>query len=254
MFRRILNIVLYAIGYTLKKNGKENKNKKHSNCNTRGRQTIQNASTNTPLCIWNALHYMNTRAEEVNFGKGVITYKWARNISQKIRYYCSKPKVVILFIVIPFLYIISPKAVLLVPLLIVLGAAALIVQSYLPVYIGLDFSLMGAVLGSILFHPWVGVLIVLCIYILAIKSPSGNQDALEYERIVMFSVLALIIPYIPIEDIMLKCIVATYIGEIMEMVWHKYGEGYLWLMAFMKVFPRSLIYVYVFHKTLVFLV
>ncbi len=77
--------------------------------------------------------------------------------------------------------------------------------------------------------------------------------AVVNEGIFLFSFLALIIPFIPVSDIMLKCVVATYIGEFMEMFWHKYGENYPWPMAFLKVFPRSLIYVYVFHKALGFL-
>ena len=166
----------------------------------------------------------------------------------------SNPWVAVLFVVLPVLYLFSPKAATLVPLLVVVGAAALIVQSYLPVYVGLDFSLMGAVLGSILFSPWVGCMTVVLTYVLAMNFPSGHQDALEHERIFLFSALAFIIPIIPLEDLMLKCIVATYIGEFMEMLWHKYGENYPWMMAFLKVFPRSLIYIYVFHKTLVFLV
>ncbi len=137
---------------------------------------------------------------------------------------------------------------------IVFGAVALVVQLFLPVYLGLDFSLMGAVLGSVLFHPVVGVLIVLCTYVAAMMFPNGNQDALEYERIFLFSFLALVIPYIPVSDVMIKCVVATYIGEFMEMFWHKYGEDYPWPMSFLKVFPRSLLYVYVFHRTLGFLV
>ena len=196
---------------------------------------------------------MNTRAEEVNFGSSV-THEWVRGISRKVKYYCSGPQTAMLLVLLPLLYVVSPKAVVLVPLLVALGAVALVVQSFLPVYIGLDFSLMGAVLGSVLFHPGIGVLIVFCTYVVALMLPSGHQDALEYERIFLFSFLALIIPYIPINDVMVKCIVATYIGEFLEMFWHKYGEDYPWPMAFLKVFPRSLIYIYVFHYTLKFLV
>ncbi len=203
--------------------------------------------------ILGAFHYMNTRAEEVNFGSSV-THEWVRGISLKVKYYCSGPQMAMLLVLLPLLYMVSPKAVVLAPLLVVLGAVALVVQSFLPVYIGLDFSLMGAVLGSVLFHPWIGVLIVFCTYVVALMLPSGHQDALEYERIFLFSFLALIIPYIPVSDVMVKCVVATYIGEFLEMVWHKYGEDYPWIMAFLKVFPRSLIYIYVFHYTLEFLV
>ncbi len=203
--------------------------------------------------VFGAFHYMNTRAEEVNFGSSVA-HGWVKGVSLKVKDFCSRPQMVIVLALLPFLYMVSPKAVVLVPLLIVLGAAALVVQSFLPVYIGLDFSLMGAVLGSVLFHPGIGVLCVFCTYVVAMMFPSGHQDALEYERIFLFSFLALIIPFIPVSDIMLKCVVATYIGEFMEMFWHKYGENYPWPMAFLKVFPRSLIYVYVFHKTLGFLV
>ena len=203
--------------------------------------------------VLGALHYMNTRAEEVNFGSSVA-HGWVKGVSLKVKDFCSRPQMVVVLALLPFLYMVSPKAVVLVPLLVVLGAAALVVQSFLPVYIGLDFSLMGAVLGSVLFHPWIGVLCVVCTYVAAMMFPSGHQDALEYERIFLFSFLALIIPFIPVSDIMLKCVVATYIGEFMEMFWHKYGENYPWPMAFLKVFPRSLIYVYVFHMTLGFLV
>ncbi len=203
--------------------------------------------------VFGAFHYMNTRAEEANFGSGV-THEWVRRISIRMKDFCSSPIMLGLLVLLPFLYMVSPKAVILVPLLVALGAVALVVQSYLPVYIGLDFSLMGAVLGSVLFHPWIGVLIVLCTYVVAVMFPNGNQDALEYERIFLFSFLALVIPYIPISDVMIKCVVATYIGEFLEMFWHKYGEDYPWPMAFLKVFPRSLIYIYVFHRTLVFLV
>ncbi len=203
--------------------------------------------------VFGAFHYMNTRAEEVNFGSSV-THEWVRGVSLKVKDFCSRPQMVIVLALLPFLYMVSPKAVVLVPLLVVLGAAALVVQSFLPVYIGLDFSLMGAVLGSVLFHPWIGVLCVFCTYVVAMMFPSGHQDALEYERIFLFSFLALIIPFIPVSDIMLKCVVATYIGEFMEMFWHKYGENYPWPMAFLKVFPRSLLYVYIFHKALGFLV
>ncbi len=203
--------------------------------------------------VFGALHYMNTRAEEVNFGSSVA-HGWVKGVSLKVKDFCSRPQMVIVLALLPFLYMVSPKAVVLVPLLVVIGAAALVVQSFLPVYIGLDFSLMGAVLGSVLFHPWIGVLCVVCTYVAAMMFPSGHQDALEYERIFLFSFLALIIPFIPVSDIMLKCVVATYIGEFMEMFWHKYGENYPWPMAFLKVFPRSLIYVYVFHQTLGFLV
>ncbi len=203
--------------------------------------------------IFGAFHYMNVRAQEVNFGTSV-THEWVRGISLKVKDFCTRPQVAIVLFALPLLYLVSPKAVVLVPLLVVLGAVALVAQSYLPIYIGLDFSLMGAVLGSVLFHPWIGVLIVFCTYVLAVMFPNGNQDALEYERIFLFSFLALIIPYIPVADIMLKCIVATYIGEFLEMIWHKYGEDYPWPMAFLKVFPRSLIYIYIFHYTLKFLV
>ncbi len=129
--------------------------------------------------VYGAFHYMNTRAEEANFGSGV-THEWVRGISVRVKDFCSSPIMLVLLLVIPFLYLVSPKAVILVPFLVALGAAALVVQSFLPVYIGLDFSLMGAVLGSVLFHPWIWVLIVLCTYVVAVMFPNGNQDALEY--------------------------------------------------------------------------
>ncbi len=139
------------------------------------------------LGVFGAFHYMNTRAEEVNFGSSVA-HGWVKGVSLKVKDFCSKPQMVIVLALLPFLYMVSPKAVVLVPLLVALGAAALVVQSFLPVYIGLDFSLMGAVLGSVLFHPWIGVLCVFCTYVVAMMFPSGHQDALEYERIFLFFV------------------------------------------------------------------
>ena len=185
-----------------------------------GRKNDEGAGAKKYSGIFGAFHYMNTRAEEVNFGSGV-THEWVRGISIRVKDFCSRPIMLVLLVSLPFLYMVSPKALILVPFLVVLGAVALVVQSFLPVYIGLDFSLMGAVLGSVLFHPWIGVLIVLCTYVVAVMFPNGNQDALEYERIVLFSFLALVIPYIPIADVMIKCVVDTYIGEFMDMFWHK---------------------------------
>ena len=281
MFGKIIDLILSALGCD---SGKETKKKKYPeriantvpyerngtvsindyrdnasmllNPSTRkssGSVKVESANKKKYSGIPGAFHYMNTRAEEVNFGSSV-THEWVRGISHKVKNYCSGPQMAMLLVLLPLLYVVSPKAIVLVPLLVVLGAVALVVQSFLPVYIGLDFSLMGAVLGSVLFHPGIGVLIVFCTYVVALMLPSGHQDALEYERIFLFSFLALIIPYIPVSDIMVKCIVATYIGEFLEMVWHKYGEDYPWPMAFLKVFPRSLIYIYVFHSTLEFLV
>ena len=282
MFKKIIDLILSILGCNSEKETKEEQYPKRAantaSCESDGSVSINDSKNNAPILlkpsarksnsrvevesankegkysgILGAFHYMNTRSEEVNFGSSVA-HEWVRGISLKVKEYCTRPKMAMLLVLLPLLYMFSPKAMVLVPLLVALGAVALVVQSFLPVYIGLDFSLMGAVLGSVLFHPWIGVLIVFCTYVVAMMFPSGNQDALEYERIFLFSFLALIIPYIPVSDVMVKCIVATYIGELLEMVWHKYGEDYPWIMAFLKVFPRSLIYVYVFHYTLEFLV
>ena len=200
-----------------------------------------------------AFRYMNFRTREVN-KIGSSTTEGPKHILYHIKDYLSKPGMIAAFVLVPVVYLISPKALVVLPILVVVGALALVVQSFLPIYIGLDFSLMGAVLGSILFGPIVGVAVVLFTYILAVQLPSGQQDALEYERVFLFSILALIIPYIPTDDFMLKAIIATYIGELFEMVWHRYGENYPWMMAFLKVFPRSLIYIYLFHNLLGYLI
>lgn len=200
-----------------------------------------------------AFAYMNIRARVMN-SRYEMNDSTLNLFVAHARDYCSKPHMMIILFSLPLLYVISPTAVVVVPLLIGIGAAALVIQSFLPIYIGLDFSLMGAVLGSILFGPLVGVGIVVATYVLALQFPAGIKDAFEFERIFMFSFLALIVPYIPVNDIMLKAIVATYIGEFMEMLWHKIGEDYPWPIAFLKVFPRSLLYVYIFHQVLVFFV
>ncbi len=279
MFEKIIDLILSVLGCNLRKEEKKSPKRAANtvSCESGGSVSIDNYRNNASVLlnsstrksggsmevesvkeakysgILGAFRYMNTRAEEVNFGSSVA-HKWVRDISLKVKDFCSGPKMALLLVLLPLLYMFSPKAMVLVPLLVALGAVALVVQSFLPVYIGLDFSLMGAVLGSVLFHPGIGVLIVFCTYVVAMMLPSGHQDALEYERIFLFSFLALIIPYIPVSDVMVKCVVATYIGEFLEMFWHKYGEDYPWIMAFLKVFPRSLIYVYVFHYTLRFLV
>ena len=251
MFGKIINLIVKWISGSPRKSEKHRE--RSSKMERKKNEYVEPAPMKKYTGVFGAFQYMNTRAEEVNFGSSV-THEWMRGISARVRDACSKPKMALLLVLLPLLYVFSPKAMVVVPLLVILGAIALVVQSFLPVYIGLDFSLMGAVLGSVLFHPGIGVLIVFCTYVVAMMFPSGNQDALEYERIFLFSFLALVIPYIPVSDVMVKCVVATYIGELLEMVWHKYGEDYPWIMAFLKVFPRSLIYVYVFHYTLEFLV
>ena len=203
--------------------------------------------------ILNAFRYMNRRTREVNRIGGATT-AGPKHFLYHVKECLSKPSMLVVLSLVSLVYFVSPKAVILLPTLVVVGALALVVQSFLPVYIGLDFSLMGAVLGTILFGPIVGVLVVLFTYILAVQLPTGQQDALEYERIFLFSLLALIIPYIPTTNIMLKAVIATYIGEFFEMIWHRYGENYPWIMAFLKVFPRSLIYIYIFHNILGYLV
>ena len=267
MFLKLIRIILNGLGFEDSKKSrvktrkivrKSGKSRSDTTCFVKNQSVLKSNRRISKKSsgfgfILDAFRYMNFRTREVN-KIGSSTTKGPKHILYHIKDYLSKPGMIVVFVLVPVVYLISPKALILLPTLVVVGALALVIQSFLPIYIGLDFSLMGAVLGSILFGPIVGVAVVLFTYILAVQLPSGQQDALEYERVFLFSFLALIIPYIPTNDIMLKAIIATYIGEFFEMVWHRYGENYPWMMAFLKVFPRSLIYIYLFHNLLGYLV
>ncbi len=108
--------------------------------------------------ILNAFGYMNRRTREVN-RIGSTTTTGPKHFLYHVKDYLSKPAMLAVLSLCSLVYFVSPKAVVILPTLVVVGALALVVQSFLPVYIGLDFSLMGAVLGTILFGPIVGFLL-----------------------------------------------------------------------------------------------
>ena len=125
MFGKIINLIVKWISGSPRKSEKHRE--RSSKMERKKNEYVEPAPMKKYTGVFGAFQYMNTRAEEVNFGSSV-THEWMRGISARVRDACSKPKMALLLVLLPLLYVFSPKAMVVVPLLVILGAIALVVQ------------------------------------------------------------------------------------------------------------------------------
>jgi hypothetical protein len=110
-------------------------------------------------------------------------------------------------------FTIGLKSVAVVVGLIVFGVGTSLIVRYTGLYLGNDFTLFGAIVGSYLFEPWVGALVVAAEYVLLTFFPA--DDGVDYPVGAWYFIVALfIMPHLPFQSYQtLHLLLATAIGE-----------------------------------------
>lgn len=110
-------------------------------------------------------------------------------------------------------FFIGLKSIAIVTALIAFGLGSSLFVRYSGFYLGNDFTLFGAIVGSYLFGPWVGALIVAAIYMILPFFPS--DEGIDYPVGLWFAMTVFfIMPKLPLDSYpMMKLLLATAIGE-----------------------------------------